>query len=101
MKTDPQNEVMQRLHCAAGHLNAVIAMAEDGQSCEKVLQQLNAVEAALRGAAFRLLAWHLHQSEAMILASPSPELRASELRRLQSLYVILISRPRQFVEVVK
>ena len=90
MKQDQQSEIIRRLRCAAGHLNAVIEMAEDGQSCEKVLHQLNAVEAALHIAGSKLLVCHLHQSEAVILASPSPIQRATELKRLQSLYAILI-----------
>jgi DNA-binding FrmR family transcriptional regulator len=28
------------LHCAAGHLNAVIKMAEAGEPCEQVIHQL-------------------------------------------------------------
>lgn len=31
MKPDPHAEIIRRLHCAAGHLNAVIEMAEAGQ----------------------------------------------------------------------
>jgi DNA-binding FrmR family transcriptional regulator len=92
MKANQQSEIIQRLRCAAGHLDAVIDMAENGQSCEKVLHQLNAVEAALHVAGFRLLMCHLHQSEAIILASPSPLQRATELKRLQSLYAILIHK---------
>ncbi|MFH1186508.1 MAG: metal-sensitive transcriptional regulator [Chloroflexota bacterium] len=101
MKTDQQAEIVRRLHSAAGHLNAVIEMAEDSQSCEKVLHQLNAVEAALHATAIRLLAWHLHQSEAVILASPSPARRTAELKKLQSLYSILRRKPEQYTEVTK
>src|SRR3970282_1004650 len=54
MKTKQQSEIIRRLRCAAGHLNAVIEMTENGGSCEKVLHQLNAVEAALQAAGFRL-----------------------------------------------
>ena len=48
MKPDQQSEIIRRLRCAAGHLNAVIEMTEAGQPCEQVLHQLNAVQAALR-----------------------------------------------------
>lgn len=101
MKHDQQAEIIRRLHCAAGHLNAVIEMAEDGQSCEKVLHQLNAVEAALRAAGLKLLACHLQQSEAVILADSSPAQRAAELKRLQSLYGILIQKSNHLNEVTK
>lgn len=92
MKVEQQADFVRRLRCAAGHLNAVIEMTEAGQSCEKVLHQLNAVQAALQVAGFRLLTLHAHQSEATILASPSPVQRAAELRRLQSLYSILMHK---------
>ena len=92
MKPDSQDEILRRLRCAAGHLNAVIEMAESGQPCEKVLHQLNAVEAALHTAGFKLLICQARQSEAMILASPSPVQRAAELKRLQSLYSILLQK---------
>ncbi len=32
MKPDQQSEIIRRLRCAAGHLNAVIKMAEAGCS---------------------------------------------------------------------
>ena len=65
MRLEPQSEVIQRLRCAAGHLNAVIEMAEDAQPCEKVLHQLNAVEAALRAAGFRLILCQAEHSQAV------------------------------------
>lgn len=101
MKAGEEAEIVRRLRCAAGHLNAVIEMAEDSQPCEKVLHQLNAVESALHAASVRLLACHLRKSEAMILASPSPATRATELKRLQSLYSIRMHKPNQYTEVTK
>ena len=87
MKPDQQPDILRRLRCAAGHLNAVIEMTEAGQSCEEVLHQLNAVQAALRVTGSKLIICQAQSSQEIILDSPSPEQRASELRRLQSLYV--------------
>jgi len=101
MKPDQRSEIVRRLRCAAGHLNAVVEMAETGRPCEQVLHQLNAVEAALHAAGFRLLTWHVHQSEATILASPSPVQRAAELKRLQSLYAILMQKSNHHDEATK
>lgn len=86
MKPDQQSDIIRRLRCAAGHLNAVIEMTESGQPCEQVLHQLNAVEAALRVTGTRLIICQAQSSEAIILDSPSPKRRTSELKRLQSLY---------------
>lgn len=86
MKPDQHSEIIRRLRCAAGHLNAVIEMAESGEPCEQVLHQLNAVQAALRVAGGRLLSCQSQSSQAIILDSTSPQQRISELKRLQSLY---------------
>jgi DNA-binding FrmR family transcriptional regulator len=67
-------------------LNAVIEMKEAGQPCEQVLHQLNAVQAALRVTGTRLIICQAQSSQAIILDSPSPKRRTSELKRLQSLY---------------
>ena len=86
MKPDPQSEIVRRLRCAAGHLNAVIEMTEAGQPCEQVLHQLNAVQAALRATGGKLIICQAQSSQAIILDSPSSKQRTSELKRLQSLY---------------
>ena len=87
MKPDQQPDILRRLRCAAGHLNAVIEMTEAGQSCEEVLHQLNAVQAALRVTGRKLMICQAQISQEIILDSPSPEQRTSELKRLQSLYI--------------
>ena len=101
MTPDPQTEVVRRLRCAAGHLNAVIQMAENGQSCEQVLHQLNAVEAALRAAEVHWVNGHVRASEAIILADPSPDQRAQELKKLLSLYTIMTHQSHHLHEVTK
>src|SRR5512134_3800603 len=55
MKTNQQSEILRRLHCTAGHLNAVIKMVEDNETCEQVLHQLVAVDAAIRAAGIGLI----------------------------------------------
>ena len=86
MKPDQQSEVIQRLRCVAGHLNAVIEMTETGRPCEEVLHQLNAVQAALRVTGVKLILCQAQSSQEIILDSPSPQQRTLELKRLQSLY---------------
>ena len=88
MKHTQQSEIVQRLRCASGHLNAVIEMAESERSCEQVLHQLNAVQSALDAVSVRVLICQLQQSEALILHSTSSQERTSELKRLQSLYTM-------------
>ena len=90
MKSDQQSDIIRRLRCAAGHLNAVIEMTEAGQPCEQVLHQLNAVQAALRVTGTRFIICQAESSQALILDSSSLEQRTSELKRLQSLYTIFM-----------
>lgn len=90
MEVKQRAEVIRRLRCAAGHLNAVIEMAESSQPCEQVLQQLYAVQSALREAGVRFILCQVQSSQAVILESLIPEQRVSELKRLQSLYPIFV-----------
>jgi DNA-binding FrmR family transcriptional regulator len=98
-KLDQRSEIIRRLHCAAGHLNAVIEMAETGQPCEQVLHQLNAVEAALRAAGIKLILCQTQSSQSIILDSPSTKQRIAELKQLQSLYMLFLQHPNHHNEV--
>lgn len=99
MKPDQHSEIIRRLRCAAGHLKAVIEMAESGEPCEQVLHQLNAVQAALRMAGGKLLICQSQESQAIILNSTSPQRRTSELKRLQSLYTTFMQYTNNHNEV--
>jgi DNA-binding FrmR family transcriptional regulator len=90
MKPNQPSDIVRRLHCAAGHLNAVIKMAEAGEPCEQVIHQLGAVDAAIRAAGARLIICQAQSSQAIILDSPSTKQRSTELKRLQSLYTVFI-----------
>ena len=99
MKPKQQSEIIRRLRCSAGHLNAVIEMAEAGQPCEQVLHQLGAVDAAIRAAGSRLIICQAQASQSIILDSPSSKRRLAELKRLQSLYTIFLQYPKHQIEV--
>ncbi len=100
MKPDHQSEILKRLHCAAGHLDAVICMTETGQSCDQVLHQLNAVQAALRAAGVKMIECQAQSSQGVILNSPSVEQRIVELQNLKSLYTIYVKQYRSMDEVI-
>ena len=99
MKPEQQSEIIHRLRCAAGHLNAVIEMTNAGQPCEQVLHQLNAVEAALRAVGIKLIICQAQSSQAILLESPSLKQRIAELKRIQSLYTIFLKYPNRHMEV--
>lgn len=90
MKSDQQSEILRRLHCAAGHLNAVIEMTEAQQPCEQVLHQLHAVQAALHTAGLKMIQCQAQSSQDVILNSSSVSQRTEALERLQSLYAIFL-----------
>jgi DNA-binding FrmR family transcriptional regulator len=90
MEVNQQPEIMQRLRSAAGHLKAVIEMAESGQPCEDVLHQLNAVQAALRIAGTKIICCEAASVREDILNSRSFSETATELHRLQSLYALYV-----------
>ncbi len=99
MKPNQQSDIVRRLRCAAGHLNAVIQMTEAEQSCEEVLHQLNAVQAALRAAGVKIIECQAQSSQDVILNSTSVNQRTAELQRLQSLYTIFQKYPSNRNEV--
>ena len=82
--------ILTRLRSAEGHLGAVIGMVEAGQNCEKVLNQLHAVEAALQASGRHLLHCQVQQSIDIVSQHPSLEKRSSEIERLVDLYRFLL-----------
>lgn len=74
----------QRLRSANGHLKAVIEMVEAGEPYESILNQLEAVQAALRCAGLVLIQCQLEQSVDSLLNDPSPETRARTVSRLSN-----------------
>jgi len=90
MEPNPHADIIRRLRCTAGHLNAVIEMAESGQPCEQVLHQLNAVQSALRSTGIKIIRCQAESSQDVILNSHSFNQRAAELKRIQSLYTIFV-----------
>lgn len=99
MTLKQQPDIIRRLRCAAGHLNAVIEMAEADQPCEQVLHQLGAVEAAIHAVGSKLIICQAQTIQSTILDSSSPKQRLAELKRLQSLYTILLQYPNHQIEV--
>ncbi len=99
MKPNQQSDIVRRLHCAVGHLNAVIDMAEAGRPCEHVIHQLAAVEAAIHAAGTKVIICEAQASQSIILESSSPKQRITELKRLQALYTIFLQYPKHQIEV--
>lgn len=83
-------ELLQRLHSANGHLQAVIAMVEAGEPCESLLHQLWAVEAAIVAARRTLIQCQVKQIAPSLLTDSCADAQADTVLRLTNLYSLLI-----------
>jgi DNA-binding FrmR family transcriptional regulator len=99
MEPNPQADILRRLRCAEGHLNAVIEMAESGQPCEQVLHQLNAIQSALRATGGRIICWQSESMRDIVLNSDSFAERSIALKQLQFLYAIYVQHFNHTLEV--
>lgn len=88
MTQDKRTDIQQRLHCAVGHLNAVVQMAETDQTGEEVLRQLHAVGAALQAIGRKVVLHQVEEIESQIRNSASSEERTAQLQRFVPLYGI-------------
>ncbi len=73
---DEIKAITNRLAKAAGHLEAVKRMVEDGRDCSEVLVQLAAVKAAINNAGKEILKEHI--SHCMVEAVQSGDMAAVE-----------------------
>ena len=55
-----QQDVVRRLKTVSGHLNGVVRMVEEDQYCIDVINQIDAVQAALNKISLLVLDNHLH-----------------------------------------
>jgi len=85
MATEDRAAVLHRLRSARGHLNAVIRMMERQAPCDEVIDQLCAVQAALRAAGCRLLEADIRECMRAVRSDPSGSDRDQALDRLASL----------------
>lgn len=55
-----KKDVLNRLRSVAGHVNGVTRMVEGDQYCIDVINQINAIQAALNKISLQVLDEHLH-----------------------------------------
>lgn len=76
--------ITNRLRRAQGQLGGIIAMIEDGRSCQDVVTQIAAVSKAVDRAAFSLISTSLREC---LVDSPTPN--AEMTQRLEKLFLTL------------
>lgn len=59
MEEQMRSDVVQRLRCAEGHIRCVIRMVDEDHPCLTVVQQVQAVQGALRQVNALLVTQHL------------------------------------------
>ena len=73
---DPRNaDIVRRLRSVEGHVRGVGRMVEDGAYCVDVLNQLLAVQRALKKVSAKVLDRHLHHCVTRALRGDDPDQR--------------------------
>lgn len=82
----PNQEVLNRLRSAAGHLNGVVRMVEDRQYCVDVINQIQAVQAALNKVSVIVLDDHMHHCVTDAIRSQDPVERERVLTEIKEVF---------------
>ena len=87
MPSEPNHaDLIRRLRSAEGHLRGIIGMVESGAVCQDVVQQVQAVQGALREVNRLLIQHHLYDCLRAALADPDPAVREHALAGVLTLY---------------
>jgi DNA-binding FrmR family transcriptional regulator len=87
-------DLARRLRCAEGHLRAIAGMIEIDADCQAVLQQMVAVQGALREVNRRLVKHYLEDCLPTDLQASDPALRQRVLENVVALYELIGGHPR-------
>ena len=80
---------MRHLHCVEGHLHSITTMVEHGADCQSVVQQIVAVQGALRQVAGLVVKHHLSVCVDGQLQNQDVTVRQHCLAEVVSLYQLL------------
>ena len=79
-------DLISRLRSAEGHVRGIIGMVESGAVCQDVVQQVQAVQGALREVNRLLVHHHLQNCLRAALADPDPAVREHAIADVLTLY---------------
>jgi len=80
------DDVLNRLKSAEGHLRGVIRMVEDDVYCIDVMRQIQAVQAALNKISANILENHLNSCVITAIRGENPSDRERVLREIADVY---------------
>jgi len=78
--------VLQRLKNAEGHLRGIQRMIEQGSYCIEVIQQIQAVQAALNKTSAMILEKHLNSCVTTAIRGDNPDERERVLKEITEVF---------------
>lgn len=81
-----REDTLRRLKSVAGHLNGVIRMVEEDQYCIDIINQINAVQAALNKVSILVLDDHMHHCVTEAIRSNDPAERERVLAEIRDVF---------------
>ena len=81
-----RQEVTNRLRSAAGHINGITRMVEDDQYCIDIINQIQAVQAALNKVSLMVLDNHMHTCVTEAIRSDDPAERERVLSEIREVF---------------
>ena len=83
---DTNEDTLRRLRTVDGHLRGIIRMVEQGEYCIAVIQQIQAVEAALNKTSARILERHLDSCVTTAVRGSDPIERERVLQEIAEVF---------------
>jgi DNA-binding FrmR family transcriptional regulator len=85
---DHKSDTLNRLRSIAGHVNGIARMVEDDAYCIDVIQQIQAVQAALSKASTLVLDNHLHTCVTTAIRDDDPAERERVLAEIREVFEV-------------
>lgn len=89
MDDKTRETVTRRLASAAGHIKGIERMVREDAYCIDVIQQIQAVQAALSKASALILDNHLHTCVTTAIRGEDPDERERVLREISSVFEVV------------
>jgi len=84
--TTVQQDVLNRMRSIAGHINGVTRMVEEDQYCIDIINQIQAVQAALNKVSLLVLDNHMHTCVTEAIRSDDPAERERVLGEIREVF---------------
>jgi len=81
-----KKDVLNRLRSVAGHVNGVTRMVEEDQYCIDVINQINAIQAALNKITLQVLDEHMHHCVTEAIRSDDANERERVLSEIRDVF---------------